>query len=229
MAAHPLDNPFWSSLDSLHAMHALRSGEVACYPADIAPFIGASRVDAFEPVALSQLMAPGEARLILGVFPDIAPAGWEIERFPDLLQMVCESPLPAIDGPEVVALDANQPQDVLALTALVYPHYFRPRTMVLGDYFGLRPRQWLEAMAGERLGMPGWREMSAICTHPEAIGRGHARRLTTFLTNRTHARGDVPFLHVSPDNARAVELYRRLGYRLRRTLPFAALRRQQAT
>ena len=226
MATHPLDNPFWSSLDSLHARHALKSGDVACYPAAIAPFIGAASADAFDPAALSTLMAPGDERLVLGVLPQIEHAGWELRRFPDLMQMVCESPLQATDGPGIVALDAAHRQDVLALTALVYPHYFRPRTMELGDYFGLRPHGWLEAMAGERLGMPGWREMSAICTHPDAVGRGHARRLTVFLTNRTLARGDVPFLHVSPDNTRAVELYQRLGYQVRRTLPFGALRRR---
>ena len=226
MTPHPLDNPFWSSLDTLHARHALRVDDVACFPADIAPFIGAARADAFEPDALSELMAPGDERLVLGVLPHVVPDGWELRRFPDLMQMVCESPLPATDGPDIVALDSAHPQDVLGLTALVYPHYFRPRTMVLGDYFGLRPQGWLEAMAGERLGMPGWREISAICTHPDAAGRGHARRLTTFLTNRTFARGDVPFLHVSPDNRRAVELYQHLGYRLRRTLPFAVLQRK---
>lgn len=225
MTSHPLDNPFWSSLDSLHERHALKSGGVACYPADIAPFIGAARADAFDPAALSMLMAAGDERLVLGVVPSTVPDGWELRQFPDLMQMVCESPLQETDGPEIVALDATHPHDVLELTALVYPHYFRPRTMVLGDYFGLRPQGWLEAMAGERLGMPGWREMSAICTHPDAVGRGHARRLTAYLTNRTLARGDVPFLHVSPDNGRAVELYRRLGYRLRRNLPFAVLRR----
>ena len=225
MAPHPLDNPFWSSLDSIHAEHAVRSGDVACFPADIAPFIGASNADAFGPSSLSTLMGPGDERLVLGVLPHVVPEGWELRRFPDLMQMVCESSMPDVEGPEIVALDAAHPQDVLALTALVYPHYFRPRTMELGDYFGLRPQGWLEAMAGERLGMPGWRELSAICTHPDAVGRGHARRLTAFLTNRTLARGDVPFLHVSPDNTRAVELYQHLGYRLRRTLPFAVLQR----
>jgi ribosomal protein S18 acetylase RimI-like enzyme len=35
----------------------------------------------------------------------------------------------------------------------------------------------------------------------------------------------LPFLHVSRDNARAVALYARNGYALRRTIPFWSLQR----
>ena len=114
---------------------------------------------------------------------------------------------------------------MLALTALVYPHYFRERTLELGRYIGIRVGGRLAAMAGERLGTPLHREMSAICTHPDFNGAGHARRLTAQLTNDTLASGRGPFLHVSPRNERARALYERLGYRLRRTIPFWSLRR----
>jgi predicted GNAT family acetyltransferase len=67
--------------------------------------------------------------------------------------------------------------------------------------------------------------MSAICTHPDFNGHGHARRLTARLTNDTLAAGRGPFLHVSQGNRRAKELYERLGYRLRRTIPFWSLQR----
>jgi predicted GNAT family acetyltransferase len=45
------------------------------------------------------------------------------------------------------------------------------------------------------------------------------------LTNDTLAAGRGPFLHVSQRNIRAKALYERLGYRLRRTIPFWALQR----
>jgi ribosomal protein S18 acetylase RimI-like enzyme len=35
----------------------------------------------------------------------------------------------------------------------------------------------------------------------------------------------MPFLHVSQDNTRALRLYERNGYRLRRTIGFWSLRR----
>ena len=114
---------------------------------------------------------------------------------------------------------------MLELVALVYPHYFRPRTMQLGRYFGIYPGGRLAAMIGERLGTRHAREMSAICTHPDSTGRGHARRLTAFLVNDTLRGGRLPFLHVSHANTRAKQLYERQGWRMRRDIPFWRLAR----
>ena len=97
--------------------------------------------------------------------------------------------------------------------------------MLMGRYFGIFEDGRLAAMIGERLGSADTREMSAICTHPDFAGRGHARRLTAMLTNDTLARGSLPFLHVSYANTRAKALYERIGYRLRRDIPFWSLRR----
>jgi predicted GNAT family acetyltransferase len=148
-----------------------------------------------------------------------------METFADLAQMVCTQRIPLVDGPEIIELSAAHRADVLALVALVYPHYFRERTMELGRYFGIYRDGRLAAMIGERLGTDAYQEMSAICTHPDFNGRGYARRLTAFLTNDTLDRGRTPFLHVSHENVRAKRLYEQLGYRLRRDIPFWSLRR----
>ncbi len=225
MTAHPLDNPFFSALESLHAGIALRAGEVLRYPMDVAPFLGIPHpgVDLADPLA--DLVPQGDSVLLLGIAPTAVPHGWALERFADLAQMQCDRELPLIDGPGIVELGDAHRADVLALTALVYPHYFRPRTMDLGRYFGIYVEGRLAAMIGERLGAPGFREMSAICTHPDFLGCGHARRLTAYLTNRTLQEGKRPFLHVAYANDRARGLYERMGYRLRRDIGFFALRR----
>jgi len=225
MTAHPLDNPFFSALESLHAGIALRAGEVLRYPMDVAPFLGIPHpgVDLADPLA--DLVPQGDSVLLLGIAPTAVPHGWALERFADLAQMHCDRELPLIDGPGIVELGDAHRADVLALTALVYPHYFRPRTMDLGRYFGIYVEGRLAAMIGERLGAPGFREMSAICTHPDFLGRGYARRLTAFLTNQTLQDGRQPFLHVAYANDRARMLYEQMGYRLRRDIPFLALRR----
>ena len=114
---------------------------------------------------------------------------------------------------------------MLALTAMVYPHYFRSRTMELGRYFGIRRDGQLAAMIGERLGTDHAQEMSAICTHPDHLGQGYARRLTAWLGNDALARGLLPFLHVSYENPRAKSLYHQLGYRVRVDIPFWSLAR----
>jgi predicted GNAT family acetyltransferase len=115
--------------------------------------------------------------------------------------------------------------EVLELTALVYPHYFRPRTMELGRYFGIYQDGRLAAMAGERMGTETTQEISAICTHPDFLGRGYARRLTAMLTNDNLARGRLPFLHASHENHRALRMYEQLGYTYRDDIGFWSLRR----
>jgi len=224
-----LDNPFWSSLRGRHRHLAQVAGDVARFPAAYAPFLGVANTGVDAADALASLVAPEESVYLLGVAPNV-PGGWRLEAYADLAQMACTSPIDVIDGPDVIELTDAHRADVLALTALVYPHYFRPRTMELGRYFGIympdeRGDARLAAMIGERLGTDACQEMSAICTHPDFNGRGYARRLTALLTNDVLARGQTPFLHVSHANSRAKHLYEQLGYVLRRDIGFWSLRR----
>ena len=230
MDATPLDNPFWSSLRSIHRGHAIGSSDRAArYPLEFAPFLGVANGDVSADEMIAPLLASGETVLLLGVAPRLS-CHWWLDPLGELAQMIRTEPLDVPDGPDIIALDEAHRADALALTALVYPHYFRPRTMELGRYFGIympdnSGEVRLAAMIGERLGTEAHTEMSAICTHPDFTGRGYARRLTAFLSNDTLARGRTPFLHVSHENPRAKSLYERIGYRLRRNIPFWSLRR----
>ena len=219
-----LDNPFWSSLRSLHRGIALQAGDVSRYPAEYAPFLGVAEEGQRVEAELEALVAPAESVYLIGVAPE-PPPGWRLDAFRPLAQMIRATPLPVADGPEILPLGEAHRADVLALTALVYPHYFRARTMDMGRYFGIYQDGRLAAMIGERLGTGECREMSAICTHPDFHGRGYAGRLTAMLTNDTLARGALPFLHVSHENPRALGLYERLGFRHRRDIGFWSLRR----
>lgn len=229
MGDSALDNPFWSSLHSIHGGLAIcPSDQAARYPPEFAPFLGVADAGVDADEAVAPLLAPDETVLLLGVLPKLSQA-WRLETFRPLAQMIRTEPLAVPEGPEIIELNETHRDDVLALTALVYPHYFRPRTMELGRYFGIympdaKGKVRLAAMIGERLGTDMHTEMSAICTRPDFTGRGYARRLTAFLTNDTLARGRMPFLHVSYENPHAKSLYERIGYRLRRDIPFWALR-----
>lgn len=225
MSAHPLDNPFWSSLCSRHRELALFAGEVARFPAEVAPFLGIAHVEAEVSDSIESLIAREESVYLLGVAPGL-PDLWQLEAFRPLAQMICAQTIAVIDGPEVIELTQAHRADVLALTALVYPHYFRERTMVLGRYFGIYQEGRLAAMIGERLGTPTHQEISAVCTHPDFIGRGYARRLVALLSNDNLDRGRSPFLHVSHENHRAKSLYEQMGYHVRRDIAFWSLRRR---
>jgi predicted GNAT family acetyltransferase len=85
----------------------------------------------------------------------------------------------------------------------------------------------LAAMAGERMRLDGYQEISGVCTHPEFIGRGYAQRLVALMTNSVLARGVTPFLHVHRENTRALSLYEHLGYRVRSELKLWHVRRER--
>jgi len=221
-----LDNPVWESLHSVHADIARRSGACVRYPGEFAPFLAVVDADAPIDEALEELLEPGESVFLVGVAPR-AHAGARLHSFGTLAQMVCESRLEVPDGPDIIALGDAHRADVLALTALVYPHYFRPRTMDMGRYFGIYEHGRLAAMIGERMGSARHREISAVCTHPDFNGRGLARRLLAMLGNDVLAKGLTPFLHVSHANLRAKTMYERMGYRLRAEPGFWELRRDE--
>ncbi len=222
--APELDNPIWSALHGAHRALALHVGGVARYPPQVAPFLGVASADADVAAAIAFLLDPGETVYLLGVAPAVAD-GSSLKAYPLLAQMTCTAPIEVIDGPEMISLSEAHRADVLELTALVYPHYFRPRTMDMGRYFGIYQHGRLAAMAGERMGTDASREISAICTHPDFLGRGYARRLTAMLTNDNLDRGRMPFLHVSNENQRALRMYGQIGYRHRRDIGFWSLRR----
>jgi len=227
--ATDLDNPIWSSLRSRHRDLALGVGDAARYPSAIAPFFGVANAEADVAESIASLIEPDESVYLLGVAPR-ASGACSIKAYPLLAQMVCASPLAVIDGPSIIELTEAHRADVLELTALVYPHYFRPRTMEMGRYFGIYEVDKsgdvrLAAMAGERMGTDTHQEISAICTHPDFNGRGYARRLTAVLTNDNLARGRTPFLHASHENHRALRMYEQLGYAYRPDIGFWSLRR----
>lgn len=222
---HPLDNPIRAALDTRHARFAQAAGDLLRYPPDHAPFLGIRDETDPAPADLVAAIAPGDTVYLLGDAPTIPP-GWSLRAYGDLAQMVCDTPVEVPDGVPIWPLGDTHRDDVLALTALVYPHYFRRDTMAMGRYFGIYRDGRLAAMIGERLATDAWEEISAICTHPDFVGQGHARRLLAWLTNDVLAQGRTPFLHVSHENRRAKQLYEALGYRLRRNIGFFSLRRE---
>ena len=146
-----------------------------------------------------------------------------------MLQMVCENGShPAASADAAPAITELRPQDspeMIELTALTKPGPFGSRTHEFGTYLGIRNAGRLVAMAGERLAVPGHTEVSAVCTHPEHAGKGYAGILMTEVMRRIRQRGEIPFLHVRQDNVRAVEIYKRLGFRERVLRHFAVLRK----
>ena len=141
----------------------------------------------------------------------------------DATQLVLDD-LVAAPVPLLRRLDATDVPQMLELVALTRPGPFLPCTIELGDYYGVFDAGRLVAMAGERMQLPGFTEISAVCTHPDARRRGHAAGLTTRLAAGILDRGDVPFLHHTADNHDAGRVYRELGFVRRTGVTFRSFR-----
>jgi ribosomal protein S18 acetylase RimI-like enzyme len=227
MTAHLLDNPIWSSLTTKHTSLAVAQESAARYPPQVAPFAAVSTGDARALSQLELLINGGESVYLVGVAPEFG-AGWRVDSAGLMPQLVCKTPAIVRTGPEPVTLTEAQRSDMLALTALVFPGFFRARTVEMGRYIGIYHGRVLAAMAGERMRMDGYQEISAVCTHPEFIGRGYAQRLVALLVNAVLERGDTPFLHTHRENSRALALYDHLGFKVRAEVMLWSVTRERS-
>jgi ribosomal protein S18 acetylase RimI-like enzyme len=221
--AHPLDNPARAALLGPHRHLARVRGRVRCYPADVSPFIGFP--DDPGPADwrdLAALLGPGSPVPVPGLLADLPP-GWEVLHEGVGVQLV-DHGVPAVPDTEAVPLGPADVPEMLALVARTEPGPFRPRTVLMGGYLGIRRGGELVAMAGERLHPPGWTEISAVCTDPAHRGRGLATRLVCAVAAGIRARGETPFLHAAATNVTAIRLYESLGFRLRRRTVFRTVR-----
>jgi ribosomal protein S18 acetylase RimI-like enzyme len=220
-----LDDPVGESLRARHAHLARRRGRVLSYQPSVATFSAVPR----EPTGddwsdLAELLGAGGFADLFST-PATPPSDWTPVFRLEGFQMVPEPgglERPGQDA-AVLELGAADVPEMLDLTARTRPGPFWAQTHRLGRYIGIREGGALVALAGERLRPPGWTEISAVCTSPEARGRGLGRRLVLQLAARITERGDRPFLHVVADNT-ALSLYEHLGFRIRREVTFRGYR-----
>jgi ribosomal protein S18 acetylase RimI-like enzyme len=214
MPTHPLDNAIHAALSGPHAHFAERRGNALRYPADMSPFMALP--DMPVPADWSDLAAlagPG-AKVTLSGPASEPPPGWQVEARIPLLQFVGDGVATA-PFEEAVRLTETDVPEMLALTELTKPGPFLKRTIEMGAYLGIRRGGRLVAIAGERLRVSGWTEISGVCTDPGSRGQGLGTRLLLAVGAGIRERGETPFLHVLESNVNAIRLYESLGFRLR--------------
>ncbi|MDE2496225.1 MAG: GNAT family N-acetyltransferase [Xanthomonadaceae bacterium] len=227
-ASAELDRPVWESLASRHAPLSEGGALAKRYQRDVNLFASARDDSPAALDALAGLVEPGEHVYVLQV-PEIAvPSALRATKTALGVQMVAACSIDALPAEDIITLgDADAPE-MLALAQLTQPGPFLARTHVMGRFRGIRIDGRLAAMAGERMRMPSYTEVSGVCTHPDFRGRGLARRLSAIVATAIQARGETPFLHAWKDNHPAIALYEKLGFRLRAEVNVAVLERAHA-
>jgi ribosomal protein S18 acetylase RimI-like enzyme len=205
-------NPILTALQTRHRHFARWAGDACRYPGDVAPF--------------AAVMAPGEKALRdLSSLLDEGESVWIVgENYLRVPELVFEAPLPCLQmvleqgalpaaTSEIERLTDDDAHDMVTLTDLAFPGFFRPRTCEMGAYYGVRRGGELIAMGGERLLLDGYSEISGLCTHPAHRGKGLAAGLIGHLARAHRSERVVSWLHVVSDNRHAIELYERVGFR----------------
>lgn len=212
----------WRALTTEHAGLAISATRAARYPADVVPFAALRELKTEALAELRALMVDGEETYVAWSenpgreFPECK--GIEVPCDLNALQMIPSEPVTFSEekrdttASPIEELSAANGPEMVDLTDVAFPGFFRRRTYLMGRYWGIRLDGQLIAMAGERLALPGKREISAVCTHPTQTGRGHAARLIRHVLGIHAAAGLKSFLHVAETNQRAIALYERLGF-----------------
>jgi len=236
---HALDNVIWKALTTRQAEFAESFGIACRFVPEVSPLAAFEERSREGYESLARLVGlGGTLRLFLGT-PYEAQVGWTLLNASAMPEMVYEGTelrpadsrgqlSPHEANADIVELGLADSVEMMELTKLTRPGPFGKRTHELGTYFGIRREGKLVAMAGERLKIPGYTEVSAVCTHPEHTGRGYARMLTMEVMRRILDRGETPFLHVREGNVRAIQLYNQLGFATRALLYTVGLRKDAA-
>jgi ribosomal protein S18 acetylase RimI-like enzyme len=226
---HVLDNPAWSALISGNKHLALGNNFVKYFDSEVSPFAGFKENTPENFQRLYELMPYNRPVLFVTPVEIEIPTPWKVINAIKGFQMVCETATTDKVNAQIKVqplLKKHIPQ-MLALTQLTNPGPFASRTIDFGHYMGVFEGDKLVAMAGQRLHNFPYAEISAVCTHPDHLGKGYARELLIYQINRIKAAAEVPFLHVRYDNERAVNVYKSLGFSTRTEVYFSVMQKEK--
>jgi len=214
---HILDNPVWHALHTGNRTIAREENDINYYQTKISPFVGLKENNEEQLRTLYQ-QAKDEAIAIVSTRELEFMDNWKVQQVIPVYQMVYQvmKEHKAYDLPlHARALSDQDIPQMLALTQLTKPGPFLERTIDFGHYQGIFEDGQLVAMAGQRMNPTPYAEISAICTHPNYLGRGYARQLMSSQIKRIIETDGIPFLHVATENERAIGIYESMGFEKR--------------
>ena len=221
-----LDNPGWYALLETHKYLGIGTDGLKCYQKNIVAFAAWDTSNNAGLNQLDDLIELNESFFIVGEMAPL-PYNYLIEKTIICLQMICTTAIKTNMSASIVQLGEEEAEKMTALTKLVMPGYYKHDTRLMGDYYGIMDKQELVAMAGERICLNGFTEISAVVTHPTYTGRKYAQQLVAQVVNKNLALGIIPFLHTGQNNERAIRMYEYLGFEKRRLINFTKIKREK--
>ncbi|MDO5968838.1 GNAT family N-acetyltransferase [Flavivirga aquimarina] len=213
-----LDNPVWFSLTDTHFNACIDYGNVKFFHTDYGPF-GAFINNEDTSIAIEKHGKLITDFFIVGEKPKM-PLHYDEPIEYTGLQMIIYNKIDYPITETIIELTETHYDDLIDLVKLVYPEYFKPKTNQLGPYYGIYKDQKLVAVTGERMQTNNFIEISAVITHPDYTGKGYAKQLITHTVERIFKKDKIPFLHVDQTNLGPIQLYKKLGFTVRRKLNF---------
>lgn len=213
--AYPLDRPVWSSLKMGWSSLAQGSGQALRLNPDYGPF-GAAADESPQSMEALAALVPADAKLWVVQKEALPPLpGIKVLKTALVHQMVARRIAPPSRPADFVQLGEADAAEMQALALLTEPGPFAALTYRLGEFVGVKVNGKLVAMAGERMRIDGFTEVSGVCTHPDYRGHGYARALMQVVADRIQRRGETPFLHSYASNNAGIALHESVGFRLR--------------
>jgi ribosomal protein S18 acetylase RimI-like enzyme len=217
-AYEKLDNPVWHSLSETHRDISINYRDIKFYDPAYCSFGGfikgndvTNQIEEYSKLT-GNFFVVGEKPLLPGkIF---------LRKELICLQMVVEEKVEADIEERLIKLDDTFGDALSDLVNEVQPGYFKEKTNLMGDYFGIIKEGKLVAVTGERMKMRDFTEVSAVVTHPSYTGKGFAKQLVAHTVNKVFGEDKIPYLHVTETNFGAIKLYEKLGFKTRRKISF---------
>lgn len=213
-----LDNPVWHSVSESHRDFAIDYKNIKFYHPDYCPF-GGFKIpnDISDSIDAYSLLA--DSFFVVGEQPALSD---KLLLKNELIcaQMIVSDTIQMEYKDTIVPLTQKDTKALFDLVNLVQPGYFKEKTAILGNYYGIFEEDRLIAVTGERMKMDDFVEISAVVTHPEHTGKGLAKQLVAHTANAIIEQGKMPYLHVVESNVGAIKLYEKLGFTTRRKISF---------
>jgi predicted GNAT family acetyltransferase len=223
---HLLDNPIWNALISGNSYLAQGNSQVKYFAENVAPFVGFEEYSTVNFNMLYELVTDQRVLAVVSAEEVAIPGQWKVLNNMKILQLVFDGPVPPEpQNQELVTLQDQHIPAMLALTKMTNPGPFSERTIDFGNYKGIFGDDVLIAMAGYRTQPSPYIEISAVCTHPDHLGKGYAGTLINYHIRQIIAASGTPYLHSRTDNANAIRLYQKLGFSIRKEMTFNIIQR----